>query len=719
MTKKTVNDIYIMYKFFTTNIYHTLKKTNQVLISFFYIFFIFVYKNNIKNIINSNKQLAFQTYIIHFKNKISIDNLEIKNLKSFLKIFPNYHNKITKNKSRINIKKVLEYLKNTGIINQLDYFIININNLKYYIVQFRINHLIKKIEIQNYQHLQIPQKLLINILKNSLGKPINYFKVNNSINKIYAWYINNGFSHTYIKLKYNNQLHSLHIQIFEGQIIDISLICKSKNIFNSSIIYKINKILTKELGLSKKSIFNKKKIDIGIIYLKKIHFLKTCNYKIKKHKQGLLLKIEYSIPTNHYGYIYNHTSHNTINHLLYNILNYDYSTLAPIYFHILDKIVKKIIIEISQINKLYEIYLKYKNNFKKIFNFKYIKLHYYFHYIDYNYKINLQIINNSPEFDFLILIPYIKVDKIILNFIKLNLYQKIDKTKRIYPQQNKRINNIITKNKIINNIKIKSQGNFIIISQRIFVNFDYKFQYRSTYNLLKEKFFHIKIDKLKTSLIRTKKIKRDTKILRQKITSIKTYVKYNNLKCKKFLEPGKVFILELLFLRPQKIIKNNIFYQYKFNKNIKIKYYEIILLPNYLKFIKKHAINIFININSFIINNNYENILHNINNINSQIYFQKRYTKIIEDTIKNLYQIEYHISLSELCSYYIFSNFNNKLYDKSKISKYNCIIGLGIQIHIPIKTLPKIRFEYTINKYSINHYQLRFFSSCNNSIIIS
>lgn len=705
MTKRTGNNIYIKYKFFTNNIYYTLKKTNQILIILFSIFFIFIYKNDIKKCKSYNNSLAFQTYIINFKHKIPIDNLAIKKQQKIFKFLPNYYNKITKYKSKINIKKILEYLKNTGIINQLDYFIININNFKYYIIQFRINRTIKKIEIQNYQNLQIPQKLLINILKNQLGKPVNYFKVHNSINKIYTWYINNGFSHTYIKLKYNYQFNSLHIQIFEGQIITSSLICKSKNILSSIIIDDINKIIVKELELSEESIFNKKIIDTGIVYLKKIQLLKTCNYKIKKYKQGLLLKIEYSIHTNHYGYIYNYASNSIINHLLCNILNYDYSVLVTIYFHILSRASQKFIKQISQINKIYNIYLKYKNNFKKNFNFNCIKFNYYLYYINSNYKINLQIINKNPEFKFLILVPYIKLDKIILNFIKLSLYQKIYKRRRIYPQHNK----------IIHYINIISKGKLITISQKTFKNFNYKFQYRNTYNLLTEELLHLKINKLKRSFIQTKKIKRQKKILKQKITSINIYLKYNNLKCKKFFELGKIFILKFLFLKPQKIIKNNILYQDKFNNNIEIKYYQIILLPNYLKFIKKNAINVFIHINSFVINNNYESILDNINHANSQIYFYKRYTRIIKDKLKNLYQIEYHISLNKLFSYYIFSNFNNKLYDRNKIFKYNYIIGLGIQISIPIKTLPKIRFEYKINKYNTNHYQLRLFSSCTNN----
>nr|YP_010902460.1 hypothetical protein REP52_pgp122 [Hypnea nidifica]WCH54315.1 hypothetical protein [Hypnea nidifica] len=716
MTKRTVNNIYIKYEFSSTNIYHTLKKINVILIIFFSIFFIFIYKNHIKQGSNYNKKLAFQVYIINFNHKIQIDDPNIKNEKIFLKILPKYQNKIKKYKSKINIEKILEYLKSTGIINRLNYFIININNLKYYIVQFRINRIIKKIEIQNYQNLQIASKLILDILKHQLGTPISYFKVHNITNKIYTWYINNGFSHTYIKLKYNNKLRSLHIQIFEGKVIANLLICKSKNMLSSNMIKKINTIVIKELGISEQSIFNKKKIDRGIIYLKKIQLLKKCSYKVKKHKQGLLLKVEYSIPINHYGYIYHHTSNNIMhNLLLYHFLNHDYSILLPIHFYTSTKTLQKFIKEITQINKFYSIYLKYKNNFNKTFNSNYIKFNYYLHYMNSSYKINFQTINNNPEFEFSILIPYIKIHKILLNFIKFNLYQKIYNAQKIYPKQKNIIKNIIIKNKIVSNINIKSQSNFITINQKVFKNFNYKFKYSNIYNLLIEKFLHLKINNLKQFIIQTQKIKKNTKILKQKIIFINTYIKYSNLKCKKFLEPGKTLILELFFLKPKAIMKKNTLYRNKSNIHIKFKYYQIISLPNYLKVIKKNAFNIYINVNSLILNNHYVNILDDINHKSLQIYFQKRYQRIIKNTLKNLYQIEYHISLNKFFSYYIFSYFNNKLYNKNKISKYNYVIGLGIQVNIPIKTLPKIRFEYKINKYDINHYQLRLFSSCTNN----
>nr|YP_010903653.1 hypothetical protein REP92_pgp122 [Hypnea wynnei]WCH56505.1 hypothetical protein [Hypnea wynnei] len=707
--KRTANNIWIKYKFFTTNIYYIFKKTNQILIIFFFIFSIFLYKSKIQKSINYNQQLAFQAYIIHYKNKIQINNSKIENQKLFLKILPNYYNKINQYKSKIHVKKILEYLKNIGTINQLNYFIININNLKYYIIKVHINNIIKKIEIQNYKYLQIPQKLLIHILKPQLGAPIDYSKIHHIINRIYAWYINNGFSHTYIKLKYKKQSQNLYVQIFEGQIIANYLICKSNNILSSTIINKINKILIKELGVSKKSIFNKKKIDRGIIYLKKIQLLKTCHYKVQKYKQGLVLQIEYSIITNHYGYIYNYDS-NINKLLLYKILNNDYVLSIPINFHTLPRILQKFIQQISQIHKSHVIYLKYKSNLKKIFNFKYLRFNYYLNYINSNYKINLQTINNIPEFEFLILIPYIKLNKIIFNFIKLNIYQKIYKNKKIYPQQNKITNDIVIKNKIMHSINIKSRGNFIIINQNIFKNFKYKFKYINVHNLFTEKFLYFKTYYLNTSLIKKLKIQRYKKLVQQKIILINTEIKYSNLKYRKFLESGKVVTFEFLFLKPQKIIKKNILNKDKFSKNnIKLKYYQIILLPKYLKFIKKNAINIFINMNSFIIYNNYTNMLNDINHINFQIYFQKRYTRMIKYNAKCLYQIEYHISLSKFCSYYVFSNINNKVYYKNKIFKYNYSLGSGIQMDIPIKKLPKIRFEYKINQYDINHYQLRLF----------
>nr|QCI07102.1 hypothetical protein [Hypnea pannosa] len=681
MIKRIVNDIYIKYQFFIANTYYIFKKTNKILIIFCFILPLSIHQEKIYN-----KKLAFQTYIINFKKK-QINNLNINNEKHFLKILPNYHKKIIKYKK--DIKKILEYLKNTGILNQLDYFILNINNFKYYIIYIHINYKIKKIEIQNYKHLQIPHKLLISILKPQLGFPINYSKIHNSINKIYKWYIDKGFSYTYIKLNYKKTIQSLYLQIFEGQIIAHHLIYKSNIFLDSITVNKINRILIKELNISKKSIFNKKTIDKRITYLKKIQLLKTCNYKIKKYKQGLVLNIEYSIFTNHHGYIYNYYS--KINNLsLYNFINYGYPNILTTNFHLLPQILKKLINQISQIHEFYTNYLKYTNNIMNIFNFKY-----YLHHIKCSYKISLQTINNNPQFEFLILLPYIKINKSIFNFIKLNLYQKIYKTKTIYSQQNRKRSNIMQ------TINIKSRCDCITINQKILKNFNCKLKYINIFNLFKEKFLYFK----------TSKIKHYIKLFEQKIILISTQIKYSDLEYNKFLGPGKIFLLEFLLLKPQKIIQKNILNKDEFNKNnIKFKYYQIFSLPNYSRFIKKNAINLFINIDSFIIQNNYENILTNISPIHLQIYFQKKYTRMIKYNTKYLYQLEYHISLGKFCSYYILSNISNKLYNKNRIFPYDHITGSGIQINMPIKKLPKIRFEYTINNYNINHYQLRLLS---------
>nr|YP_010903058.1 hypothetical protein P4C74_pgp121 [Hypnea pseudomusciformis]WCH55112.1 hypothetical protein [Hypnea pseudomusciformis] len=695
MIKRIIDNIYKNYKFFTTTIYCISKKNNKIFLLFYSILsilFIFIHHNKIYN-----KRLGFQAYIVHIKKKNQVNTLNINDHKYLAKTLPNYNNKIIKYK--LNIKKILEYLKNTGFLNQLDYFILNINNFKYYIIHIYLNDNIKKIDILNYKNLQIPHKFLINILKPQLGSPINYSQIHNAINRIYTWYIDRGFSYIYITWNYKKTTQSLYLKIFEGQIIENYLTDKSHIILNSSIVNKIHEILIKELNISKKSIFNKKTIDQGIIYLKKVQLLKTCHYKIKKYKQGLALYIEYSIFTNHNGYFYNYDLNVYKNNLaLYNIINYSYPFIIPINLYLSPNILQKFIYKISKMNEVYIHYVKYKNNLIKIFNFKY-----YLHYINCNYKINIQTINNIPEFEFLIFAPYIKINKIIFNFIKLNLYQKIYKTKTICPNKNKKDSNIIE------NIKIESIGNCIVFNQKIFKKFNYQLKYANIYNTFKTRFLY-----LKASSNESYKLNYYNRIVEQKITLINTQMKYGNLEYSKFLEPGKILILDFLFLKPQKIIKKSIINKNASN-NINFKYYQIILLPKYLKFIMKNTLNIFININSFIRQNYHGNIFNDIKYTGLHIYFYKRYIRMLKYHTKYLYQLEYHIFLGQFYSYYIFSNINNKPYDNNKIFQYNYIIGSGIQINPPIKRLPKIRFEYKINKYNINHYQLRLFSSCTNN----
>nr|YP_010903257.1 hypothetical protein REP76_pgp120 [Hypnea cornuta]WCH55710.1 hypothetical protein [Hypnea cornuta] len=686
MIERIINNMYVKYKFFTTIIYYILKKTYKILPLFYFILPIFINQNK-----SYNKRLAFQTYTVHTK-KIRINNLHRHDQKYFAKILPSC-------KYKINIKKVLEYLKNIGILHQLDYFILNINNFKYYIIHLYLNDDIKKIEIQSYKHLKIPKKLLIKILKPQLGSPIHYSKIHNAINRIYRWYIYRGFTYIYIKLNYKRPTQSLYLKIIEGQIIENHLIHKPNIVLNSNIVNKIDSILIKELNISKASIFNKKTIDKGIIYLKNIQLLKTCDYKIKKYKQGLVLNIEYSIFTKPNGYIYNYDLNIQTNHpVLYNIINYSYPLIISTNFNLLPNILQQFIHQISKINQVYITYLKYKNNLIKIFNFKY-----YLYYINYSYKINIQTINNIPQFELAIFVPYMKINKIVLNFIKSNLYKKIYNTKKICPNKKRK------KSKIIENIDIKSIGNYTVVNQKIFKNFNYQLQYINIYNTFKAKFLY-----LQRSFNQSNKFNYYNKIVKQKITLVNTQIKYGHLEYSKFLETGRMLILEFLFLKPEKIIKKNIINISESN-NIDLKYYQIILLPKYLKFITKNTLNIFININSFIIQKNHDNILSKINHTCLQMYFQKKYERIIKYNTKYLYQLEYHIFLGQFYSYYIFSRINNKLHNNNKAFQYNYIIGSGIQINLPIKKLPKIRFEYKINKHKTNHYQIRLFSSCTNN----
>nr|WCH56105.1 hypothetical protein [Calliblepharis sp.] len=709
MTKITRHNIYLKSKFFIINIYHILNKSKNIFIIFSLITYILVYNNNTKGNIRNHKKLAFNTYLLDFvKINKSIINIQITeyNQNFFSKILPKYKYKTLKNIYKINIVKILECLRNIGILKKIDYFTINIHNFKYWIINIYINPIIKRIEIDKYKYLKIPTKFLIDILKYQLGFPVNYHEINNSIHKIHSWYINKGFAYIYIKLRHKKNSQILYLQIFEGQIINNCFICKSKNVFNSFLINNIESILIQELGISKGSILNIKKIEQGIKYLKKIRLISNCEYSIKQYKKGLYLKIQYSIFINNYGYIYsqNLIFKNLQDFLLLYILNQNILKISlPKFTEALQKLAK-----ISQ-NSSSKI--KLKNNFEEISPSTYLNFKYDFSYLNSNCKFYIQSIKKLPKFKFLIFLPYIEIQNNIFNFIKLNFYQKLYKIKTLYPTYNNQIGYFYSRKKIIFRVYIKSKGSIISLNHNIYKKIKCKQNYMQIYNLCITRFLNIKKYYFSRSLQNKKvKFKMYQKFIKQQLLLLNIQIKYNNFEYAKFLQSGKLLTLEFLLFKPRKIISLDNLYNYGDN-NIKLRYYQTFLLPNYLHYIKKNALKIFTEINCFAIANNYGKILNNINDKYLQIYFQNRYKRIVKYYSKYSYKIEYHISIYNFFSYYIFTDIHSKLYYINEICNYNYITGLGIQINIPIKAIPKIRFEYRISKFNRYHYQLRLFSS--------
>nr|WCH56305.1 hypothetical protein [Hypnea sp.] len=717
--KRIGNNTCLKYKSFITIIYHIFIQLKNIPIAFFLIVYILVYNNTKKNIENHRK-LAFNTCILDFENYIKThkSTIDIRiigfNQKKIFKILPAYKNKVFKYIHKINVKKILEYIRSTGIFKKTEYYIINIYHFKYFIIQIHINSIVKQIKIKKYKNLQIPSQLLINIFKDQLGSPVNYHKINDSIYKMYSWYINKGFSYIYIKLKYKNNSQILSLQIFEGKIRKKYLVCESQNIFHQTLIDKIEKILVKELHISEGSIFNIKKVEQGIKYLKSIKLITDCKYTIQQNKEGLHLKIKYSMFTNHYGYLYHQKLiiENIQNSFFWHILNDKIQNILQTIIYNLNKNSQKYIKKLPKTSQDFLFKIKYKNNFEKILPSTYLNFKYYFSCLNSNYKTDIKFINQTPYFECLILSPYIEFQNHILNSVQLNFYKKKYKVKTLYLTDNNQIEHF-SKKRVNLEAYIKSKYNLISVKHNIYKDLSCKENYINVYNSWKKQFLHLRKYYLSNNLRNLNlKLRIYKKSIKQKLLLLSTQIKYNNFEYTKFLQSGRVFILEFLFFKPQKIMQlNNLYKSIYGNNNVNLKYYQTFLLPNILPYIKKNALNIFGEINYFTGTNNYGKLFNNTTNAYLQMYFQDKYERIIKYHSRYSYKIEYHISIYNFLSYYIFSDVHNKPYYIYKIRKYTHITGLGIQINIPIKAIPIIRLEYRTSNCYKDYYQLRLFSS--------
>lgn len=616
-----------------------------------------------------------------------------------------YKHDIILQKSYIyNIKsaKILEYLQSNGFINKLEYFIVHTTNIKYLIFNINTNPIIKKIEIKNYNQLKVPSSFLIYIFKNQVGLPINYKKLSNSIEKIYKWYKDKGFAWIYIQLMTHKNSHVLCLQVFEGKIFKRNFLCKSILTYMKSccLLKKIEKIIEVELGISEGHLLNIKKIERGIVHLKNVKLIKNCKYNITHSSKGFNIEIEYTVPTSKCRYFY-------YRDLIINFYKYYQNSLITDknYYQTL----KNNIINIVKSKVL---------SLKQLILYKYFGFKYYSSYFKGSYKsliTNIELTNRIYQLNGYFLYPSIKINKNLCSYIILNFYKKMNLKNLIHPLYN--IQRGFPLSNSPTNFKnyLQSTGTSILckyhIGKQIYLTKDIIYES----NEYQKKFLSTKKQYI---LNLVKKLQPTSKIIYETITQtlifFKIQIKHSSLDLKDQLKLGKLIVLESMFFIATQFPKVNILYQTKnLVWNFRIKYKQVFLLPNLLPyFIYKSFITVVSDI-SWPVNLNQNQEIFSCNyKYNTNMYIQLHKIQRVRQclNIKYLNKIEYHVPidnfsfLSQYIFYTCFNVCNNFLF----INIHN--IGLGIEFKAPIKTIPKIRFEYGIDTLRKKYYQFRILS---------
>nr|YP_010986206.1 hypothetical protein NDC12_pgp012 [Polyopes affinis]WOL37124.1 hypothetical protein [Polyopes affinis] len=686
--------------------------------------FINTYKDNCNNFLEFNLSKLHKSQNNHKLIKIKkiqsrpcskaiMEKLLLKNIKININHLHNDQNQ----KVYIYTNNLLQKLRSSGYISCIKIFNFNTPEYKYVTVNLTVNPIVQKITILNYKKLKIPKRFLRYVFKEQLGMPKNYNLINNSLRSIYIWYKSRGFAWVNIQLVEQDSLNlnTISLKIMEGTVKDVKLICPINKIYNPKLNNILELLIKKQLGIYPGSILNVKRIEAGIKYLTNLNLIEDCNYIVNTNRADLIVVIKYNISKNRTKYFYN-----------YNLIFKNHSTYRQIY-NLLNKCllyIKSFNQSIINIQKFY-LYSSI-TQMDQYLGFTY-KLYYIKNNIN-NIFINLAVARKYPQFKIIFYYPYVYNQTKILSHLIIDLYNKVIKSYLCSPflllqldEFNKNqasnllsyINNYIftLKHNLFNIINIYEKG-LAIDSKYSKTNLyikDYQVnQSMVRVSLPKTKIFHI------TKLL---------KYIRYNYIYLQISIVYNNLYFDNYLKSGKLLqIHSKLFTCITKNYSSTCHQLNYLGHNIQIKYLQIFNLPKIFAYIYYHTFTIFSECHLLVNSQKYKNILNQSYN-NKHIYFKGSYKKSFPSCFLYLFNIEHHISKFKYMSIYCFWNYITYLYNEKQHNPYiktinniftsEIIVGSGIKFYIPLKKLPNIRLEYSIDNRGKHFLKLRTDSKYN------
>lgn len=600
-----------------------------------------------------------------FKNKL------LKYLQININNFPN------KNNHMIYLHNIVINLKKSGFLNSIKSSITTNNNTKHCLVIFKTNPILLRVKIYSFNKLLLPKNLLIQLFSHQVGLPKNYINIYNSLLIIKNWYKIRGFKWLKVQLLYSKNT-DIYIQINEGKIKSNKLFCKNSE--NRDINHQLNASIEKELHICPGNIVNIQKIELGIINLKENKLICNCNYKITRNrKNDIIVILKYSLHNDKIGYFFSE------NISLFKSIKSNGLDIIKSIFFIPLKNISDIILSLNQ-------YLGFKYCVYNINN-----------YNESYFLADIKNINNLLQLDIIYSYPYLDIHTNRINNLQINVFEKkykIYKFIKIPSLQIDQYTHILQNHgaKII--LKKKESHHIYYIKNISICNNVY---YRRYLNIQKYNRFINKSASIQKNIV---------KIAQYKLINLQFYLKYKTIDINNKKNFGKLFIVDSHnFIN----LCQNILYNFKHSgQNLYLKYQENFIIPNIIQYIKKNAIAFSLEskISIFPINTIFlliDNILPKYNlSFNSLNSFYS-------------FNLEYQIMNTDFSILYLCINYKNSILNHRKfviplsqyLKKHNkknqSFFAIGIQIDIPINTIPSLRLEYLINTKGEKFLQLKLF----------
>nr|AYR06296.1 hypothetical protein [Renouxia sp.] len=646
--------------------------------------------------------------------------------------------------SRSQINNILNRLKYSGFFSRIKVSPVSIYGRNYLVIYFKLNSILRKINVVDSCKLQIPNKYLSYLLSRQMGYPQNFVWINNIIREILFWYFMRGYKWARVILNYTgNNNEELNIKILEGKIYKIKLICVTTKTNN---IKYFNSLIMRELHILPNEILNIKQVEAGILGLKSKKILLSCNYNVAYvNNSNLEITVKYRQTEDKETFILSKN---------WNISDKLYHLLGERLHYLFNNMIRKrfLVYHLPRIENLVHIHLRLYpfiypvtslhdmcfNNYiipnfmyaEEFLNFWSLRRNFFysthtFEFKQYIYNLSKYLNNLTIDLQFDKLYPIIHLSY-SHNKLQLNKNYQLELVTHLFQDRQKVKINILPT--ILEKVKYKKlYSNKFIYANGLDLTAKYRL-YKSAilltkigivYNWYNEALIYRNYQWQKLNILLN--TKGDYSILEeQKVWITKRYLnyilnyKYNTLNIKKTLIAGKLLRINsrhTLALQEQNIQLKHI---QKIRSSFHVQYTQVInISKKTLKKLSKYII-IDIEINQLSKKMKYTPTNnHYVSNYFSLIYYHSQHLIVRFCKLYNI-NLEYHIPFKYnstlFCNINYFKEFCTPhkticiITDVATVNGeyllkhflYNISLGAGLQINFPIKQLPPLKFRYSI-----------------------
>nr|YP_010337244.1 hypothetical protein MW575_pgp031 [Pseudoerythrocladia kornmannii]UNJ16829.1 hypothetical protein [Pseudoerythrocladia kornmannii] len=711
-------------------------------------------KNNIEKKIHIQgiTDTSFKTQI---RNIFNLDDLE----------------KISGAIKKSDMGALLKRMKLSGYFTKIQIKSEIVNKIQNIDLDCTVMPILTNINFKNNKNLIIPEILLHKTFKDQLGKPKNFQHLHKGIKTIYQWYYTQGYHWVQINIvEESKQNNAVEIEISEGFIdsIQFKFSDKSYNVYNQDQTKSIQ-LIRNFLNIREHVVLNYQEIESQINELKEKKIFNSCDYTVlysKKHAKQLDLIISvYDLPDKTAFLLGKNTSFatgiiesiesqalNSINTLFWksfdtNRINNINLEAETIYRNTQSNLIYNSQLLVNRIltqpnfyslKDLYEWYAKPLNFIVE----NSLIIRYNIHNLGKTKEyscLRFNLPNIHKNFTLIYCKPWISLSKqqtILMQykFIKQSFYAKNKQIKNI-------LNSMLHSNFVFSNLlfdisKIKSKVR-IKLNRNIVLKIMMESQ-ANTYskNSLKahpEILFNQSSKSLNTKNNNLNTIFQSIPHRNQKtlstLISIGTKLKYNTEESNdiNWLKQGTHLTVLSKYFIPLKYIKNTIQnYHYKFANRtiIKSTLFKIFNFNEKKGWFSRQCLLLDLEIGHLSGSSSFFPYLEQFELRSPEAI--RGYPNNILDLPKSFYKnsIEYHLASPNNHSLFVFIDYikknDRKLFplteDILKLLMNQChnnhstnkmTIGLGYQLRTPIKKLPPIRLEYSINIMKERYIHLR------------